>query len=110
MAGSAVPAAPAASTGPTSTGPTPAAPAQGSGATKPPSRRASGGGSGASASGLLHQAAGSGSAVDSGAGVVLGYLLYVWVLLPLVQGGPTRVKNVWRAKFFNKDAKGNWLP
>lgn len=40
----------------------------------------------------------------------MAYLMYEWVLLPLLTGGPTKVRNVWRAKFFNKDAKGNWLP
>lgn len=43
-------------------------------------------------------------------GFILGLLVYGWVALPLLTGGPTAVKNVWRAKFFNKGPKGEWLP
>ena len=48
--------------------------------------------------------------LDDGAGVLLGFIVYGWFVLPLVTGGPSAVKNVLRAKFFNKDAQGNWLP
>jgi hypothetical protein len=44
------------------------------------------------------------------AGFLFGAVLWCWVGLPLVQGGPSRVKDVLRAKFTNKDAKGNYLP
>lgn len=55
---------------------------------------------------------GKGAAVaDGGAGVILGFLVWTNVVLPYFQkGGWTGVKNQLRAKFFNKDAKGNWLP
>lgn len=47
---------------------------------------------------------------DQGAGVILGVLLWGWVILPLLKGGPTEVKNVIRAKFVNKAKDGSWLP
>jgi hypothetical protein len=51
-----------------------------------------------------------GGAVDNGAGIILAFLAWVWVLDPFLQHGPTGVKDVLRAKFFNKDKDGNWLP
>lgn len=51
----------------------------------------------------------AGSAAEGGAGFLLGLLLYGWVLLPFVKGGPKRVRDVWRAKFLNQDAKGGQL-
>lgn len=48
--------------------------------------------------------------VESGAGFVLGVLAWVWVGLPFLRGGRTEVRNVLRAKFFNKGADGSWLP
>jgi hypothetical protein len=51
-----------------------------------------------------------GTVVDNGAGVILAILAWGWVGLPLVQGGPTQVKNVIRAKFLNKGPDGSWLP
>jgi len=50
------------------------------------------------------------AATDTAAGLILGVWLWLWVGLPLVQGGPTAVRNVWRAKLFNKDKDGKWLP
>lgn len=50
------------------------------------------------------------STVDSGAGFILGLLVWGWVVLPFLTGGPTGVRNVLRAKFFNKAADGSWLP
>lgn len=47
---------------------------------------------------------------SSAAGVVLALLFWGWVALPLIQGGPAQVRNTLRAKFFNKDAEGKWLP
>lgn len=46
----------------------------------------------------------------TGAGWLLGLLLWAWVGLPFIKGGPTGVKNVWRAKFFNKAPDGSELP
>lgn len=48
--------------------------------------------------------------VDSGAGFVLGLLVWTWIGLPFLQGGPTAVKNMLRAKFLNKAPDGSWLP
>jgi hypothetical protein len=50
-----------------------------------------------------------GSMVDSGAGFVLGLLLWTWVGLPFLQAGPVGVKNMLRAKFLNKAPDGSWL-
>lgn len=50
------------------------------------------------------------SAVDDGAGWVLGLLVWGWVALPFIKGGPAGVKKVLMAKFFNKAADGSWLP
>jgi hypothetical protein len=58
----------------------------------------------------------SGSSTDSRLGVsdaggaVLALLFWSWMVLPMLQGGPDRMKNVLRAKFFNKGPKGEWLP
>jgi hypothetical protein len=49
-------------------------------------------------------------AVSSGAGWLLGLLAWAWIGLPFVKGGPTAVKNVWKAKFLNKAADGSELP
>lgn len=43
-------------------------------------------------------------------GFVLALLFWSWVALPVLQGGPAAVKDTLRAKFFNKDANGEWLP
>jgi hypothetical protein len=43
-------------------------------------------------------------------GFVLGLLVWGWVVLPLIEGGPTRVKDILRAKFVNKGPDGQWLP
>jgi hypothetical protein len=50
------------------------------------------------------------STLDSGAGFILGLLVWGWVALPFLTGGPTGVRNVLRAKFFNKAPDGSWLP
>jgi len=47
---------------------------------------------------------------QEGAGWVLGLLLWAWVALPFLKGGPTQVKNVWRAKFLNQAPDGSPLP
>ncbi|HEX6869895.1 MAG TPA: hypothetical protein VF163_02250 [Micromonosporaceae bacterium] len=48
--------------------------------------------------------------VNSAAGVVLAALVWGWVVLPLVTGGPAKVKAVLRAKFVNRGPGGEWLP
>jgi hypothetical protein len=40
--------------------------------------------------------------VRDGAGVVLGFLVWVWVVLPYLNGGTARVKQVLAAKFINQ--------
>lgn len=54
--------------------------------------------------------AGLRSGVDTGAGFLLGLLVWGWVVLPFVQGGPAQVKKVLYAKFLNKTPDGKWLP
>lgn len=41
---------------------------------------------------------------------LLGFLAWAWIGLPFVKGGPTQVRNVWRAKFLNRGPDGNRLP
>lgn len=48
--------------------------------------------------------------MNSGAGVVLAVLAWVWIGLPFLRGGPAEVKRVIRAKFINKTPDGRWLP
>ena len=50
------------------------------------------------------------STADKGAATLLGFVLWCWVGLPLIQGGPSRVADVWRAKWLNQDSKGKTLP
>lgn len=51
------------------------------------------------------------SAVNTGAGFILGLMFWTWVALPFLNnGGITGVKNQLRAKFLNKAADGSWLP
>lgn len=50
------------------------------------------------------------SAVDTGAGWVLGLLLWGWVGLPFLKGGPAQVKKTLMAKFLNKAPDGSFLP
>lgn len=52
----------------------------------------------------------AGSVVDDGAGWVLGLLIWGWVVLPFIKGGPNQVKKTLMAKFFNKAADGSELP
>jgi hypothetical protein len=49
------------------------------------------------------------SAADAG-GAVLALVFWSWIVLPILQGGPDKMKNVLRAKFLNKGPKGEWLP
>lgn len=51
-----------------------------------------------------------GTAVDSGAGFILGLLFWGWIALPFLKGGTTGVRDTLRAKFFNKASDGSWLP
>jgi hypothetical protein len=50
------------------------------------------------------------AAVNAGAGWVLGLLLWGWVVLPFVKGGPAGVKAVFLSKFLNKAPDGSRLP
>lgn len=50
------------------------------------------------------------SVTDSGAGFILGLLVWGWVIMPLIHNGPTGVRDTLRAKFFNKGPSGEWLP
>ena len=51
-----------------------------------------------------HQLAGN------AAGFILGLTLWGWVIMPLLTGGPSRVKQVLLAKFVNKTPDRTWLP
>lgn len=44
----------------------------------------------------------AGSVARDGSGVVLGFLLWVWVVLPYLNGGTGQVKRVLAAKFINQ--------
>lgn len=48
--------------------------------------------------------------VADGAGWVLGLLLWGWIGIPFLKGGPAQVKKVWMAKFLNKAPDGSFLP
>jgi len=48
--------------------------------------------------------------VGDAGGAVLALVFWSWIVLPILQGGPDRMKNVLRAKFLNKGPKGEWLP
>lgn len=48
--------------------------------------------------------------VNEGAGALLGFLVWVWVVLPALIGGPARVRDVLRAKLTNKGPDGEELP
>jgi len=47
---------------------------------------------------------------DTAAAMLLGLMAWVWVGLPLIQGGPTQVRAVLKAKLTNKDKDGAPLP
>lgn len=51
-----------------------------------------------------------GGVTGAGAGWVLGVLLWGWVVLPFVKGGPAGVKATLRAKFLNQAKDGSPLP
>lgn len=50
-----------------------------------------------------------GTAVHESAGFVIGVVVWCWVVLPFLSGGPTAVKNVLRAKFVNEGPDGKQL-
>lgn len=52
----------------------------------------------------------TGSTADQGAGLILGMLLWAWVGLPFLKGGPKQVKDVLRAKWLNRAPDGSDLP
>ena len=51
-----------------------------------------------------------GRLAGAGAGWVLGVLLWGWVVLPFVKGGPAQVGKTLRAKFLNQAPDGSQLP
>lgn len=53
---------------------------------------------------------GGSSGAQNGAGILLGFVLWVWVALPYLDGGRERVAAVLRAKLTNKAADGSPLP
>jgi hypothetical protein len=48
--------------------------------------------------------------VSDASGFTMALLFGGWVVLPLLNGGPAAMRNVWRAKFFNKGPDGSDLP
>ena len=50
-----------------------------------------------------------GVSVDDGAGVLLGFLVWI-VVLNYIQGGPKKVKQLLKAKLFNQGPDGSELP
>ena len=52
----------------------------------------------------------TGGVTNGAAGFVLGLLVWGWVVMPFVRGGPGAVRDVLRAKFLNKGPGGVWLP
>lgn len=42
-------------------------------------------------------------------GALFAVIAWSWIVLPLVQGGPGRVRDVWRAKWLNKGPDGKRL-
>lgn len=54
--------------------------------------------------------AGTETVGQSAAGVIVGFLFWGWIALPLLRGGPTEVRDLLRAKFLNKGPRGEWLP
>jgi hypothetical protein len=52
----------------------------------------------------------AGTIAQTGAGFILGFLLWGWVILPFIQHGPTGPRDVIRAKFLNRGPGGEWLP
>ena len=51
-----------------------------------------------------------GGGAQAGAGFILGLFVWGWVIMPLINGGPTKVRDTLRAKFLNKAPDGSWLP
>jgi len=47
--------------------------------------------------------------VNDGAGFLLAFFVWAWVVLPYFRGGTTEVKNVLRAKFTNRNPDGTWI-
>lgn len=67
-----------------------------------------GGGAGRASAWLARPPAGS--AVNHFAAFLLGLAFWAWVALPLLDKGPTGVRDQLRAKFFNRGPDGEWLP
>lgn len=47
--------------------------------------------------------------ISDASGLVLALFGWCWIALPMIQGGPSAVRDVWRAKFFNKGPGGTVL-
>jgi len=52
----------------------------------------------------------AGGVANTGAAFILGLLVWGWVVMPLIRTGPAGVRDTLRAKFFNKNPQGEWLP
>lgn len=90
--------------------PTPA-PAPAPAPAAPPAAPSSSGRSSGRARQLLTTAwAGRETPGQSAAGLIVGLLVWGWVILPLIRGGPPEVKKTLAAKFLNKGPDGKWLP
>lgn len=100
---------PAAATPPPTPTPAPA-PSGGSGTATPSTGSKVGSGLRKAGGAVAGAATSPGSVADNGAGLILALLVWGWVILPLLQGGPSQVKDVVRAKFLNKASDGTWLP
>ena len=53
---------------------------------------------------------GGGQVASAGAGWILGVLVWGWIVLPFVKGGPGQVAVTLRAKFLNQAKDGSPLP
>lgn len=53
---------------------------------------------------------GGGLEIDDASGFVLGLLAWSWIVLPFLNGGASGVRDMLRAKFFNKAPDGTYLP
>jgi hypothetical protein len=48
--------------------------------------------------------------LNTTAGFLLALVVWGWVIMPFLTGGPAGVKKVLLAKFINKTPDGRWLP
>lgn len=52
----------------------------------------------------------AGGVVADASGALLAVVVWSWLVLPFLQGGRDRVRDMLRAKFLNKGSDGSWLP